>query len=251
MAVKKFTDEEMMRRVWQLEEIKHLMSLRSYYYMNDMRTEEINEMWVQEPEHARTASFGRNWGYYVGMDAIRNYYVVQHNERRHESLTAMCKTHPELQDTSANLGFGCSQMHPVTTPVVVIADDGKTARGVWYSVIQESEGKPDGSCYAYWSTEVTAADFVLENEKWRIWHLVIASDFICPAGEAFADQPVVLPPENNVIRKEFGTPTIPMLTHDVTFCWEDNYPAFPEPYITYSDKNSYGPKGHPKYKEVY
>lgn len=250
MSCKKFTDDEMMRRIWDIEQIKKIMSRRSYYYMNDMRRQEIDELWVQEPEHAETASFGRNWGYYVGLDAICNYYVVSHHERLQKSLSDMCETYPGLENRPENLGFGCSKMHPVTTPVIVIADDNKTARGVWYSVVQESEGKPDGSCYAYWSTEVTAVDFVREHDEWRIWHLVIASDFICPAGEAFADQPVVLPPEHNIIRNEFGTPTIQMLTHDVTFCWEDNYPAFPTAYITYSDKNSYGPKGHPKYKEV-
>ena len=47
-----------------------------------------------------------------------------------------------------------------------------------------------------------------------------------------------------------GQPDISMLTHNVRYNWLDDYPGFPRPYQTYSDENSYGPKGHPLYKEA-
>ena len=45
---------------------------------------------------------------------------------------------------------------------------------------------------------------------------------------------------------EFGTPTIPMVTHDATFNWWDNYPPMPRPYETFADEISYGPEGYHK-----
>ena len=77
--MKQFTVEETMRRVWDVEEIKKLMGRRVYYIANEWRARELDELWVREPEHQKTASFGRNTGYYVGMDAIRAYYVDSHN----------------------------------------------------------------------------------------------------------------------------------------------------------------------------
>lgn len=38
--------------------------------------------------YRRTASLANNFGYYVGMDEISNYYVVQHTQRRYEQLAA-------------------------------------------------------------------------------------------------------------------------------------------------------------------
>lgn len=47
------------------------------------------------------------------------------------------------------------------------------------------------------------------------------------------------------MRREFGTPTVEMLTHDVTFNWWDDYPPMPpKNYKTWSDDISYGPEGY-------
>ena len=56
-------------------------------------------------------------------------------------------------------------------------------------------------------------------------------------------------PGGHPLEKEFGTPTISMLTHDERFNWWDNYPPEPMPYDSFSGSISYGPEGHPDYKE--
>ena len=86
-----------------------------------------------------------------------------------------------------------------------------------------------------------------EDGKWKIWHLVIATDLQSEAGADYMEQKVYLPDEENPAFREFGTPTLPMLTHDVMFNWLDNYPAPPVPYETFNEDNSYGPEGHPDY----
>ena len=74
---RQYTDEELIQRVWDVEEIKKLIHKRVIYITNEMRKEELNDLWVQDPKHQKTASFGRNTGYYTGMDAIRDYYVCR------------------------------------------------------------------------------------------------------------------------------------------------------------------------------
>ncbi len=95
---KKYTDLEQMQRVWAVETIKDLMSRRAMYSAFELREQELNELWVSSPENMETASFGRNGGFYVGMNAIRSYYVKAHKKRL---------------ETSGNLG--CMESHPVST----------------------------------------------------------------------------------------------------------------------------------------
>lgn len=250
MSKQVYTEDEQMRRVWDCECIKDLMSRRFMYYDNDMRREEINDLWVRKPEHMATASFGRDWGYYVGMDNVIEYYVIDHDSRRREQLNAACKLVPELENDSKNIGFGCMLAHNASTPFVCLAGDGKTAKGMWYSIGQESSLQHDDKTLALWSNNKIAADFVREDGEWKIWHLVISTDIFLDAGEAYSGKPIYYPEGTNPIQCEFGTPTLPMLTHNEVFLWSDDYPPLPQPYYTYSPYIGYGPEGHPNYREV-
>lgn len=230
--MKQYSEMETMSRVWDVEEIKDLMSRRAVYSANEERDRELRELWVREPEHQTTAAFGRNYGYYVGMDAIRAYYVDRHQQR-----------------IAALSGAGYMECHTVTSPYVELARDGKSARGLWYSIGQETYPGPDGKPQALWVNDKVAADFLLEADGWKIWHLVLSNDVWHPAGVPMGAMPVKLPAEMDWIAREFGTPTIPMQVHDPLYLWSDDYPAIPKPYETMDGEHSYGPEGHPNYRK--
>lgn len=236
MRAPKYTDEELIQRVWDVEEIKKLCAKRCYYIANDWRQKELDELWVTGEEAKKTASFGRNWGYYVGMDAIRDYYVAGHDRK----IGAL---------PGKNHGDGCLFHHPASTGLVYEAYDGKTARGLWYCISQETLPISDTEADARWYMEKLAIDFLKEDGKWKIWHLVIATDLQSEAGLDYMQQAVYLPDEENAAYVEFGTPNLPMRTHNEMFNWLDNYPAPPVPYQTYNEDNSYAPEGHPDYVE--
>ena len=222
---REYTDDELIRRVTDIEEIKKVANKRVYYMINEWREQELQDLWVTDPAYQATASFGKNTGYYVGMDNIRSYYVTKH---------------------AADLGDGVGTMnaHPISTGLVELAGDGKTAKGLWYSIGQDTYPNGDG-------TAKVAIDFVKEGDAWKIWHIVEANDIVSEAGTAYGDGPVYLDYETDPVAVEFGTPTIPMITHDATFNWWDNYPAPPTPYDTWSDEISYGPEGYPEKTEYH
>lgn len=222
---KQFTTQETILRVWDVEEIKKLMSKRVYYIANEWREKELDELWVRDPELQKTASFGRNTGYYVGMDAIRGYYVDKHNAEMGE-------------------GIGYLSNHPISTGLVRQAEDGKTAKGMWYSIAQETRPNDDGTALALWMPEKIGVDFVKEADGWKIWHIMIANDLACEAGHDYEQDAVYIDYAADPVAVEFGTPTIPKLVHDQTFNWWDNYPPMPEPYETWCDAISYGPEGY-------
>jgi hypothetical protein len=75
---------------------------------------------------------------------------------------------------------GFIHMHPESSPIIELADDGKTAKGAWISPGIEanrftSEAKP------FWAWAKLGADFVKEADgKWKIWHLDVYGLFMCP-----------------------------------------------------------------------
>lgn len=245
---KTFTDEEMIVRIWDKECIKDLISRRAFYYANNRRADELRELWVTDEERRRTASFGGNTGFYVGMEAISKWYVDQSKSIWRERL------HPYVEKgiTDAdekNLGFGTMVFHTANTPLIYIAEDGMTARGMWSCEGQETYGTPDGG-RAYFVQAVLAGDFVKEEDGWRIWHLVICNDLFVEAGEDFGDQPISVPVEEDPIESQFGTPTLPKEVHNSKFNWADNYPPMPLPYDAYRDEEGYGPEGFRRFEEA-
>ena len=239
MMNRKFTDEEQILRIWDVEDVKSLMNKRVFLQTADLREEELRTMWVQEPEHQKTASYGSNWGYYVGMDEIRKYYVDSHAA----ALEEQKKT-----NGAAEVNMGNMYAHPLTTGLVELAEDGKTAKGLWYSIGNEAMAQADGTAHVQWMLGKVAADFVREEDGWKIWHIVISTDVDCQAGHDYGEYPVYedwSADSTNQVRREFGRPTVEVLTHDVTFNWWDNYPPMPpKDYKTFTDDISYGPEGY-------
>ena len=245
---KQFTDDELIIRVTDKEEIKKLMARRAFYYANNQRRRELNELWVKTPEYKATASYGRNWGYYVGMESIERYYVIDHEAKQYAALEAIHAKNPEVEVNNLNLGYGTTAFHTVTTPMLYIAGDGKTARGLWYLAGQETIAKADGTFTAYHTMDNMAADFVKENGQWKIWHMVVCNDFFVEAGTDFKTGSLEPLTEEDPFREEFGTPDIAMTVHNPRYNLSDNYPAMPLPYDTYTIEGSLEPAGHPNYK---
>ena len=227
-----YDEKNTMWRVWAVEQIKDLMSRRAMYSANEDRAQELDELWVSQPDHQATASFGRNYGYYVGLDEIRSYYVDTHQER-----------------IDALNGVGYMECHPVCSPYVQLSDDGQSARGLWYSIGQETYPDENGRSRGLWVNDKIAADFVLEEGGWKIWHLILSNDVWHEAGTPITEMPDKLPEEMDWVRKEFGTPTVPMNVHDPLYLWCDDYPTIPPRYQTINAENSYAPEGHPNYRK--
>lgn len=243
MNTKVFSDDEQIRRVWDMEEVKDLMARRAYFYMQDMRREEIETLWVSKPENKETAVFGSNWGFYLGLSNISQWYVGAHGNLRTAQLSQISKNNPEVKNIPENLGWGSMICAPLSTALVEIAGDGKTAQGLWYSIGQRTDPNGDGTATAHWVCGKIGADFMKEDGVWKIWRVVEAPDIIVEPGDAVANQPSIEETGTNMMEKLFGEPTLKMDAHDPTFNWSDDFPHAPKPYYTYDEKNGCCPGG--------
>jgi hypothetical protein len=228
-------DARKLTRVMDKDAVVELMNRRVHYVFAGKRREELDDLWVRGAEARARAAYGKNWGWYQGFDAIEGYYVKKFEAR----LDAQREANGAAERSVGNL-----YAHPVTTPYGEIAADGQSARGLWYSIAQETWATKGGAgADALWILEKIAVDFLKEEGEWRILNMMTAVDLSCGAGEDYSKQPVYMVPDDDPVRVEFGEPTVPALAHDNMFNWWDDYPSIPDPYQTFAWDDGYGPDG--------
>jgi hypothetical protein len=124
--------------------------------------------------------------------------------------------------------------HTLTTPVIEVAKDGRTAKGLWISPGHETFPNNEGKLEAHWMWCKYAVDFLKEDETWKIWHYQVFMSFLCPF-----DKPWTEPMEGP------GRP--PMQNADGPTTYHKPYslnsspeywPAPPDPYDTFEGSRS-------------
>ena len=171
----------MARRAPDEQEIQNIMSWHVMYHCYGLHRQEMETIWVQEPENQATASFGQNQGFYVGYDSIWNAYVEGHDTSWLSTAKAYCEnkgidisgmSDEEILDEYG--GVGQLLLHVTTTAIIEVAADGQTAKCFWYSpgMIAESGQNANTIWEAY------GVDFIKENGVWKMWHLHMFTDFM-------------------------------------------------------------------------
>ncbi len=170
------------------------------------------------------------WGAVVGKDALLDLFKI----------FTMAK----------NDGVGAMWMHCVDTPLIEVAEDCQTAKGIFFSPGAEAHLEDDGEYHAYWCYGRYTVDFIKENGVWKIWHLrwwrLFRNDFYKSWVDA-ADETLSVPPFANMDLSELenykprpASCFQPYHPNKVT----QIIPYHPEPYETW-DENAgdwfYGP----------
>ena len=133
--------------------------------------------------------------------------------------------------------------HTLTTPVIQIAGDGMTAKGIWMSWGHVTNPKPDG-WKTTWAYEKYGIDFVKEDGEWKIWHLHTFVDYYSPVNGSWTN-----PATNMAANKEKsetnGPPKNPIFEYGQYYIGYSPStvpkmePKPPVPYYTFSETFSY------------
>jgi hypothetical protein len=173
------SDAERALAMWQ---VQNVMSKHAYYHAAGMHLEELAAIWVNENgSWAKTATFASpNW-IMKGVAAVKKYYGQANQDNKVKELEQVSKVYPEVKNVPENMGAGHEfAMHTLTTPIIEIAGDGKTAKAVWYSPGLGLSSRINGENVTVGSTffwEKYGADFVKEDGEWKIWHCQMFYDF--------------------------------------------------------------------------
>lgn len=232
-------------------EVQNVMSRHAYYHGAGKNCEELDAIWVK---NTPVPTFSNPIGSWVGMDHIKSSYCETNLDNQKKTLEALKKKYPEIKEGRENFGVGEWLIHTLTTPIIEIAGDGKTAKAMWYSPGAYIGAKPDGTASGTWFFEKYGVDFAKEDGQWRIWHIQMFYDFTGPLEKGFADVPIkeeasltsaaiaitaeagerkMEDPRMKMQRsqpnpyKEWGPTTVPAIVR------------MPEPYYTFSETFSY------------
>ena len=99
-------------RVGAAQQCEQLMSVYVSLHM-EMRHIEYMQLWAHRPD----CKLEMPWGAYEGFEGVERCYLKDHGDR----------SMPEIQE----LLKGLLCVHCIGTSVIEVAQDGKTARGVW------------------------------------------------------------------------------------------------------------------------
>ena len=166
--------EEKLDRQADRSAIENLAAAHQHYMTGNEGEKAFDTLWARERDDV-TIEIG-SAGVYAGRKKTRTYFE---KEKRPGRLF----------------------VHTLTTPDIVIDEDRKTARGLWFTIGAESDAgelgpvppetledkelmtsrTPDGKVYmAEWLWGKLAIDFVNENGAWKIWHYQYYELFRCP-----------------------------------------------------------------------
>ncbi len=167
---------------WQ---VQNVMSKHAYYHAAAMHVEEIRDIWVTATgPNAKTAKFSSPGWIMQGISTImENYGEAKHKDNQ-QLLEKVSQLYPEIKNVKENLGAGSEWvMHTNTTPIIEVAGDGKTAKGIWYSPGLGLNPRFEGKSVSVGGTffwEKYGADFIEENGVWKLWHCQMFYDFTPP-----------------------------------------------------------------------
>ncbi|KAH7007231.1 SnoaL-like domain-containing protein [Ilyonectria destructans] len=152
------------QRIEDINEIHNIMGRRAYYHSAGRHDLEVDELWSSQDDVVFEAE---DVGAWTSLKTIKESYVEKN---------------PFPAGTK-----GLLVEHTITTPVVEIAGDGQTAKGIWISPGHETF--PLEGCdvpKAHWSWGRYAVDFRKEDGKWKIWHLHVLTTFRTPFDDDWA-----------------------------------------------------------------
>jgi hypothetical protein len=235
-------------RLWDIENIKMTVNRFVYYLANEEPQRALDELWVKGVELRKTASLGYNTGYYIGIDEVKRHLVDERKAWLEANLKTRAEADKEIDASGENLGYGVATLNTVSTPLAVVADDGKTARFLGDSIGFTTEGNPDDTATSYLTFDLVLADLVLEEGEWKIWHVVYQHDHTIEVGTNYGDSPTI--GWEDPLYARFGKPTREQEVYNPLYAWEYIYQDMPHKYATYTDKAGYGPEsdlGKPYY----
>ncbi len=231
--------EELLERWEAIHEIENLMGRRSFKVMTIQDQDVFETMWSKNDP-----CLGFNHGYYKGYEAVAGYFRGLRELQLLRAKAAM-ELHPEeLAGKTAEELFGVGAFHAnnLTTPVIELAGDMKTAKGIWYVLDGDVDYKQEGHA-AYNCLGRIGVDFICEDGEWKIWHLVYAEDIRVPMGESWtapaqSAEPTIAALANFTMPE----PNVPMCVHEH---WHEKrqmkpFPEIPVPYESFEQTFSYG-----------
>lgn len=242
------SDEERASAAWDAYLCQNLMARFTTNQELGMEAEAFDTVWASRPD----ISYGENDGFWVGRESVYDYWVKNRQDMRNADLAILSKVNPALNATG-NIPGALERVN-LMSPLIEVARDGKTAKGMWYCPGADTQSEIDGKLHLQWHYIRYAVDFIKENDVWKIWHLFAGSEFRFEMGHTYIPATGMKPlpdatayvqnpttkglPLGRELKKEYD---LKIHLYSIDYGWSP-YPMVPVPYETFDDTFSYGPE---------
>ena len=171
-----------------IQDVANIMGRHAYYHGSGKNCDELDAIWAKHPPTVNT--FTNPMGSWTGTH-IQSSYCEMNTVNQKKDLDALRKIYPEIPDSPASYAAGQFLIHTLTTPIIEIAGDGKTAKGMWYSpgIFIGATNGTDGKAGGIYFYEKYGVDFIKEDGQWKIWHIQMYYDYTGPMEKGVAEIP--------------------------------------------------------------
>ena len=231
-------NRELKKQVQRLEDTRQIANMMGrYIYKHEVHkdTEFLNTIFADRDDISWEVA---NFGVYCGWDGVKRILDAHSGIGRKDT---------EDDKEMSIIGTGGMIMHTLSTPVIEIAGDGRTAKGVWISPGHETmRDSETGELRGHWCWTKYGCDFIKEDGTWKLWHYHVYRIFRTPYDQDWTEE---VEPKREASGK-IETPG--MLEPDIPTTFDNPYttkyvarmvPAPPDPYGEWGDTFSYGPPG--------
>lgn len=191
--------------------IRNIMGKYSFYH-TAFRNKEYVEFWSNRDDCEMVMPFG----IFDGGKSIKSHYVDQHCDRSMPGIEEDIK--------------GAMMVHQMSTEVIEVAADGKTAKGIW--VCPGIETMPHGDkakgCWCWGKYEMT---FIKEDGEWKIWKHILYPLFMTPVDRSWAEPALKMDGtyESPKLKRDRSLPK-PMYSYSTDAIYPSDEPVIPLPY---------------------
>jgi len=174
------------------------------------------------------------FGLYYGPQSVRKLFLEVHRIMEGDAATHTQKS-------------GATYLLANTTEIIEVAEDLKTAQGLWLCPTLSTPGSAETGFSARTGYAHRAADFIFEDGRWKLWHYIVLGLASAPVGKSWTDPDVVA--ANQVDRfawipRELKPDSPPAAGVGAQGGWRPDRPVIdisvPEPYRTFAESFSYG-----------
>ena len=144
-------------------ECEKVMSRHVYWHSAGIHRDEWEEYWSKSVD----ITWGHGWGRQDDRYSYYFSYVLEKERNAFKTFMGIKLKYPDVENCTRLDGVAEYSNHLTTSPVIEVAEDGKSAKGLWYTPgFINSHASANGQVRSQALWERYGGDFVLEDGRW-------------------------------------------------------------------------------------
>ena len=219
-------------------ECEKVMSRHVYWHSAGIHRDEWEEYWSKKVD----ITWGHGWGRQDDRYSYYFSYVLEKERNAFKTFMGIKLKYPDVENCTRLDGVAEYSNHLTTSPVIEVAEDGKSAKALWQFQAADTRVTACGPL-SIWKIGYMAADLVEEDGEFKVLNLLYALDIDHPCAEPWTEPSKYAPdPEFAAFDIPEPQPTVPMevyRAYSVDRPYQE-LPKMPVPYTTLAETFSYG-----------